>query len=63
MTKIDYPKKTISESKLIEYEPGTAFPGDIGLTVPESTQAWPSPLRAKEGSPNVLFWIVDDVGY
>jgi len=63
MTKIESPKETITEPKLVEYEPGTAFPGDIGLTVPESTQAWPSPLRAKEGSPNVLFWIVDDVGY
>jgi arylsulfatase len=49
--------------KIVEYQPGTAFPGKIGLTVSESTPAWPSPLRAKEGAPNILFWIIDDVGY
>ena len=48
---------------LKEYEPGTSFPGVIGRTVAESSPAWPKPLRAKEGSPNVIFIVLDDVGY
>jgi arylsulfatase len=49
--------------KLIEYPPGTAFPGTIGRTVDESTPAWPAPLRAKEGAPNVLIIVLDDTGF
>ena len=48
---------------VVEYEPGTAFPGKIGLTAPESEPAWPEPIRAREGAPNVLFFVLDDVGY
>src|ERR1700690_2174843 len=48
---------------LNEYEPGTAFPGVIGRTTEESSPAWPRPLRAEPGSPNVLFIVLDDVGY
>jgi arylsulfatase A-like enzyme len=47
-----------------EYQQGAAeFPGVIGRTVDESTPAWPAPARAKEGAPNVLFFVLDDVGY
>ncbi len=46
-----------------EYEPGTAFPGVIGRTTDESSPAWPRPLRAKAGSPNVLFIVLDDTGF
>ena len=48
---------------LNEYEPGTTFPGVIGRTTEESSPAWPRPLRADAGSPNVLFIVLDDVGY
>ncbi len=48
---------------LNEYDPGTAFPGVIGRTTDESSPAWPRPLRAEAGSPNVLFIVLDDVGY
>lgn len=46
-----------------EYEPGTTFPGRIGRTIGESEPAWPAPLRAKEGAPNVLFIVIDDTGF
>jgi len=36
---------------LVEYKPGTTFPGVIGRTVGESSPAWPAPLRAKEAAP------------
>ena len=48
---------------LVEYKPGTTFPGVIGRTVDESSPAWPQPNRAKEGMPNVLFIVLDDTGY
>jgi arylsulfatase A-like enzyme len=48
---------------LNEYEPGTAFSGVIGRTVEESSPAWPRPLRAAEGAPNVLIVVLDDTGF
>ncbi len=48
---------------LTEYQPGSAFPGVIGRTFDVSTPAWPKPLRANEGAPNVLFIILDDTGF
>lgn len=49
--------------ELIEYEPGTHFPGVIRRTFDESSPAWPRPTRAGEGAPNVIYFILDDVGY
>ena len=46
-----------------EYPRGTAFPGVIGRTIGESEPAWPEPVRAKAGAPNVLFIVLDDTGY
>ena len=48
---------------LKEYKPGTAFTGVIGRTFDVSEPAWPEPLRAKEGAPNVLFIVQDDTGF
>jgi hypothetical protein len=48
---------------LTEYTPGAAFPGRMGRTVGESQPAWPAPLRAREGAPNVLFIGIDDTGF
>ncbi len=48
---------------LKEYKPGTAFTGVIGRTFDTSSPAWPEPLRAKAGAPNVLFIVQDDTGY
>ncbi len=51
------------ESGLNEYRPGTTFPGVIGRTFDRSAPAWPEPRRARDGSPNVLFIILDDTGF
>jgi len=48
---------------LKEYKPGTTFTGVIGRTVDVSQPAWPQPLRAKEGMPNVLIIVQDDTGF
>jgi Sulfatase len=47
----------------VEYPHGSGFPGVIGRTVEESSPAWPAPTRARDGAPNVLFVVLDDVGY
>ena len=51
------------DQELVEYKQGSAFPGVLGRTIAESTAAWPEPLRAKPGSPNVLFIVLDDTGF
>jgi len=48
---------------LKEYQPGTRFSGVIGRTFDTSEPAWPAPQRAKEGTPNVLFIVLDDTGF
>jgi arylsulfatase A-like enzyme len=48
---------------LTEYAAGTAFPGVIGRTAEESSPAWPRPLRAVPGAPNVLWVVLDDTGF
>ncbi len=48
---------------VVEYPHGSRFPGRIGLTTADSSPAWPQPIRAREGAPNVLFFVLDDVGY
>ena len=39
------------------------FRGVIGRYAGESTPWWPEPPRAKEDSPNILYIVLDDVGY
>jgi arylsulfatase len=39
------------------------FNGIIGRTAAESQPAWPKPLRAKPGSPNIVWIVLDDVGF
>ncbi|HEX3308718.1 MAG TPA: sulfatase-like hydrolase/transferase, partial [Streptosporangiaceae bacterium] len=48
---------------ILEYEPGAAFPGVIGRTAEESAPAWPAPVRARDGAPNVVFIVLDDTGF
>ena len=39
------------------------FRGVVGRTVSESTPWWPEPIRAPEGSPNIVVIVLDDVGF
>jgi hypothetical protein len=52
-----------AKAELTEYRPGTTFPGRMGRTIGESEPAWPAPVRAKSGAPNVLFIVIDDTGF
>jgi arylsulfatase A-like enzyme len=57
------PVRSLSAMAITEYKEGTAFPGVMGRTVGESSPAWPEPLRAKAGAPNVVFIVLDDTGF
>lgn len=46
-----------------EYQPGEPFPGVIERTAERSEPAWPALRRARKGAPNVLFIVLDDMGY
>lgn len=50
-------------TELKYYKPGSAFTGVVGRTVDQSEPAWPELRRAKRGAPNVLFFVLDDVGF
>lgn len=56
------PENNASEP-LVEYPPGSAFPGVIGRTYDVSSPAWPQPVRSKQGAPNILFIVQDDTGF
>ena len=45
------------------YREETPFTGRIGRTSTTSDPAWPQPPRAREGAPNVLVLLLDDVGF
>ena len=47
---------------MAEAEPST-FPGTIGRTHEESTPWWPTPVRPAAGTPNVIYVVLDDVGF
>ncbi len=40
-----------------------SFSGVIGRSYHESTPSWPEPARAPAGAPNVVFVVLDDVGF
>lgn len=39
------------------------YQGTIGKTLAESKQWWPEPVKAPAGSPNVIWILLDDVGF
>ncbi|MCL7982984.1 MAG: arylsulfatase, partial [marine benthic group bacterium] len=39
------------------------FQGKIGRTLEDSEQYWPEPVTPPEGAPNVLVWLIDDMGF
>lgn len=39
------------------------FKGKIGKTLKDSEEYWPQPVTPPEDAPNVLIWLIDDMGY
>jgi arylsulfatase len=53
-----------SDSGTVVPPPGEPpFKGKIGRTIDESTSDWPPLARAPKGAPNVLYIVLDDVGF
>src|SRR5882757_4320744 len=46
-----------------QHDPIQPFKGKIGRTLDETIQAWPERLKAPKGAPNVVWILLDDVGY
>ena len=44
-------------------KPDTSFKGVIGKTLAESKEYWPEPVKAPKGAPNVVWILLDDVGF
>lgn len=44
-------------------QPDPPFGGTIGHTYKDSTPAYPQPVRAPAGAPNVLLVLLDDIGF
>lgn len=42
---------------------GQSYQGKIGRTLAESTEWWPDPVTAPKGAPNVVWILLDDVGF
>jgi arylsulfatase A-like enzyme len=45
------------------YPEGSPFTGVIGRTTQDSTPAWPESPRPPAGAPNVVLFVLDDVGF
>ncbi len=46
-----------------QYTPVQTYQGKIGKTVKDTEQAWPERKKAAKGSPNVVWILLDDVGF
>lgn len=53
----------MTQEKYGEYLDGTKFPGKIGKTIDDSTEAWPVPKAPPKDAPNVIFYVLDDTGF
>ena len=46
-----------------QYDPVKPFQGKIGKTMAETVQSWPERVKAPTGAPNVVWILLDDVGF
>ncbi len=46
-----------------QHSPVQPFKGALGLTEEKTKQAWPEPVRAPHGAPNIVWILLDDVGF
>src|ERR1700678_4766745 len=55
----------LASSAELALAPQTAQPyqGVVGRTLAESKEWWPEPVKAPAGAPNVVWILLDDVGY
>jgi arylsulfatase A-like enzyme len=69
-SKLKTPKKGLLLTALLvaqfgfaQNKPEANYKGVIGKTLAESKEYWPEPVKAPAGAPNVVWILLDDVGY
>ncbi len=53
----------VAQLGFAQNKPDASYKGVIGKTLAESKEYWPEPVKAPKGAPNVVWIILDDVGY
>src|SRR6187551_1792460 len=53
----------IAQFGLAQNQPDPNYKGVIGKTLAESKEYWPEPVKAPAGAPNVVWILLDDVGF
>lgn len=53
----------VNTAIVAQHQPIQPFQGKVGKTLDESTQWWPEKVKAKKDAPNVLWILLDDVGF
>lgn len=53
----------VGSTLLAQHEPIQKFRGEIGRTLAESKQWWPEKVKAPKDAPNVVWILLDDVGF
>ena len=46
-----------------QYRPVQPYKGKIGKTLAETQQSWPDKVKAPQGAPNVVWILLDDIGF
>ena len=68
-SKIKSPQKGLLITALLVAQLGFAqdkpeeFKGVIGKTLADSKEYWPEPVKAPQGAPNIVWILLDDVGF
>ncbi|HTJ12783.1 MAG TPA: arylsulfatase [Dinghuibacter sp.] len=55
--------KLVATFAIIMLMPALAFAQKVGRTLAESTEYWQQPVKAPAGAPNVVWILLDDVGF
>ena len=55
--------QVISLPLAAQYDPVKPFNGKAGKTIEETEQVWPERVKAPRGAPNVVWILLDDVGF
>jgi len=53
----------VAQLGLAQNKPDANYKGVIGKTLAESKEYWPEPVKAPAGAPNVVWILLDDVGF
>ena len=56
------PTQKISAANIPPSDPST-YKGVVGKTLAESKEWWAKPLKAPQGAPNIVWILLDDVGF